>query len=118
MKTDTILQALLIWFDDVEAAGLKLPTGWFGRPYDNEHRLTSAHVLADRLVMELDGQMILMLAHPTEIEVDGTCLRLSGFSHGALDWDEYGSGRPHLQTFAGGCVEFHGSSGLPSVRSD
>jgi hypothetical protein len=109
VNTESIREALLDWFDLVGSASLKLPTGWFGRPHDNQHRLTSSHVLGDRLVIELDGQTVLMLAHPTTAEVDGACRRVSGFTHGVWDWDEYGSGRPRLQTFAGGTVEFHGS---------
>jgi hypothetical protein len=63
--------------------------------------------------MELDNQMLLVLAHPSEAVVEGSVLRLSGFMHGTWDWDEYGSRRSHLETFNDGQVEFFAS---PTAR--
>jgi hypothetical protein len=106
VSTDEVRIAVIEWFGHVGAASLKLPSGWFARPHDNLHRLTSAHVVAGRLVVALDGQGVLTLAHPTSASVAGTALVISGFHHGTWDWDEYGSNKPHLDTFQGGAVEF------------
>jgi hypothetical protein len=103
---DEIQAAVIDWFARVRTAGLKLPSGWFGRPFDNLHRLTGAHVLADRLVLALDDRLVLVLARPSQVtERDGN-LVISGFVHAVFDWDAYGSDEPHLNTFADGEVEF------------
>ncbi len=73
-----------------------LPSGWFGRPFDNLHRLTAARVEADRLVVVLDERIVLSLAHPSNAVADSTTLRLSGFTHAILDWDEYGHAGSHV----------------------
>jgi hypothetical protein len=106
MSAQSILEVVEQWFREVGSASLKLPSGWFGRPYDNLHRLTAAHALADRLILVLDNQMVLTLAHPTNVAVDGGRLSVSGFTHASWDWDEYGFPRPHLETFQGGEIEF------------
>jgi hypothetical protein len=109
MSLDAILQVVTGWFAAAGAASMKLPHGWFGRPFDNRHQLTSARVMAGRLILELDGSMLLVLAHPTSAErSDGDVLRISGFLHGALSWDGYGGSVGDVETFGGGDVEFHG----------
>ena len=106
MTADEILRAVTAWFGQVGGASLQLPSGWFGRPYDNLHRLTSATVAADRLLLVLDNQLLLSLAHPRTVVYDEKTLRLSDFDHVTWDWDEYGSGTSHLETFGGGEVSF------------
>lgn len=106
MSAQALAQTVAGFFAEFGGASLKLPTGWFGRPYDNLHQLSSVHVVAERLIIELDGQMMLLLSHPTDAVVDGSTLRLSGFTHGSWDWDEYGTRVPHLETFQEGIVEF------------
>jgi hypothetical protein len=59
-----------------------------------------------RLIVALDDQIVLSLAHPSQAEAEPTTLRLSGFRHAILDWDEYGHAGSHIETFDGGDVEF------------
>lgn len=106
MTVDAILHVVVAWFERVGAASLRLPSGWFGRPYDNLHRLTDGQVMADRLVIVLDGQMILTLTRPTAVVETNKSLIILGFDHGTWDWDEYGSGRSHVETFGDGEIEF------------
>ncbi len=108
MNVEAVLRLVSAWFAQAGGASLKLPTGWFGRPYDNHHRLTGASLLAGRLLLELDGSMLLTLAHPSNATVDDGCLTITGFSHGTLDWDDYGGTASHVETFEAGVVEFHG----------
>jgi hypothetical protein len=106
VTADHVRAAVVGWFDRTQAGGLKLPSGWFGRPRDNLHRLTETHVIADRLVLVLDGQMVLTLAGASEVSERHGNLVLSGFDHCVWDWTEYGSNRTHLETFTDGEVEF------------
>lgn len=108
MNVEAILQFVSEWFTGVGGASLKLPARWFGRPHDNQHRLTGASVSAGRLLLELDRTLLLTLAHPSNASVEDGCLRITGFAHGTLDWDDYGGTASHLETFKGGVVEFHG----------
>jgi hypothetical protein len=106
LTPEDVLEVVRDWFAEVGGASMRLPTGWFGRPYDNLHRLTGSHVLAQRLILVLDDQLILLLAHPNTASTESKSLRISGFAHGSLDWDEYGNRRAHVESFEGGEVEF------------
>jgi hypothetical protein len=108
VRIEDIRQLISEWFAGVGGASLKLPTRWFGRPYDNQHRLTQTSVLAGRLLLELDGTILLILAHPSSATVEENCLRMTGFTHVTLDWDGYGEMAQHRETFDGGVVEFYG----------
>jgi hypothetical protein len=93
-------------FQEAGGASLKLPAGWFGRPYDNVHQLTAVTALAGRLVIALDSQMVLTLAHPATVTTELRKLTLSGFAHGTWDWDECASDRSHVEILDRGVVEF------------
>jgi hypothetical protein len=47
------------WFADTWGGSLELPDGWYGRPYDNQHALTSVHQIGDTLTVELDKKLVL-----------------------------------------------------------
>lgn len=106
MNPESILELTRKWFRGIGGSSLKLPSGWFGRPYDNRHNLTASFAVAQRLILVLDNQMVLTLAHPTAASAVEKQLVISGFNHGSLDWDEFGEPRPHLDGFGGGQVEF------------
>jgi hypothetical protein len=106
MRIEEIVAILSRWFQDSGGAGLKLPSGWFGKPYDNLHQLTAITVLGGRLIIVLDSQMILTLAHPSDVHVENNRIVVSGFTHGTWDWDEHGSAQSHVELLTGGEVEF------------
>ena len=62
MPISETVRVITEFFDDQLAAGLVLPNGWFGRPYDNLHQLTGCTVAGDTMRIELDGQLILTFA--------------------------------------------------------
>lgn len=94
------------WFSAVGGAGLKLPSGWFGRPYDNLHRLTGARVLGDVLVLELDDRQKLSISAPQSVQVEPKSLKLVDAGRIEWRWYEYGSNDPHLEVLGAGDVEF------------
>ncbi len=105
--TDGQLSGTVIdWFGRTSGGSLRLPSGWFGRPYDNLHRLTSAQMVGDRLVIVLDDRMALIVTGPVTARVEPASLRLVGFSQAVWEWTEYGSGLPHTETFDAGEIEF------------
>jgi hypothetical protein len=103
-----VAAALSAWCRRVPAVGLVLPSGWFGRPYDNNLRLTWAHGRGSRLFVELDDQLLLVATGelsgretPGEFVVSARQF--------VFDWQEYGGDSPpvHADVFAdGGEVRF------------
>ena len=82
--TASALRQVTAWFDTVGTAGLQLPNGWFGRPYDNRHELTWSQARPHKLLLELDAQLLLVLTDPGEPTTQDrdlcACLR-QGRSH-------------------------------------
>lgn len=56
MQFEEIVQR---WFDEEWSGSLLLPDGWYGRPYDNQHRLTSMNELEGVLSVTLDENLTL-----------------------------------------------------------
>lgn len=107
MPTSEIARVITEFFVDQLAAGLILPNGWFGRPYDNLHQLTGCTVAGDTMRIELDGQLILTFAGPGLVAVrvrDGLAIR--GFATFAWDWRAYLSSEEHHEAFSDGEVTF------------
>lgn len=93
------------FFARVGYAGLILPNGWFGRPYDNLLQLTRSEASEGALVLELDGQLVLTFAGEPRLASSDRGLRLTGFASVAWDWTEFGSTASHHEEFASGEVE-------------
>lgn len=105
------LTAVRGFFASVGMAGLILPSGWFGRPYDNLLRLTHSEVTSGLLRLELEGQLVLTFSGDARATTTATGLRLTGYSGLAWDWIEFGSATRHHEKFTGGQVEFVGAVG-------
>jgi hypothetical protein len=107
MKVDEARAAVAAWFAAVDWVGLKLPTGWFGRPYDNQFQLTGAHVLAGRLVLALGDRFLLTFAGAPRVTERGGNLVISGFAHVVWDRTAWGDSAPtRVDVFTEGEVEF------------
>jgi hypothetical protein len=107
---DDIAATVRAFFDAVGGAGLELPDGWFGRPYDNVHALRSVDVVAGDLVVGLDELQTLTVHAPGTAEVDGRTLTLGGCGGATWEWTAYGSDPPRRQrrTVPPGAIRFHG----------
>ncbi|MFJ1936841.1 hypothetical protein ACIOGZ_29805 [Kitasatospora sp. NPDC088160] len=104
---DETLDAITAWFANVEYAGLILPSGWFGRPFDNQHQLTWAHVRHGKLLLELDERLLLVLTAPGAPSIDGQNLIVT-FAQLVFDWQGYGDLQPHAEAFRTGELQFVG----------
>lgn len=102
--------AVTEWFDKALTAAFELPDGWFGRPYDNMHRLTWLAERDNKLIVELDGQLHLILSDPEVVASDRGAFELR-CSQVVFDWRSYGSeGSRDARVFSeGGRVCFHAS---------
>jgi hypothetical protein len=65
MTSEETLTVVRTWFESVGAASLELPNGWFGRPYDSSHELTWSTARDEKIFIELDDQIHLILTDPS-----------------------------------------------------
>jgi hypothetical protein len=95
---------LVRWFGR-GVAGLVLPTGWFGRPFDNAHELTWCEARKDRLLVELDGLLLLTATRQLGLETTEDELVVTA-EQVVFDWIEYGTPKAHAEIFAPGSFRF------------
>ncbi len=93
------------FFATVGVAGLVLPSGWFGRPYDNLLQLTRSEASREPLILAFDGQLVLMFAGEPGLTSTDRGLRLTGLTRLTWDWSEFGSTASHHEEFTSGEVE-------------
>ena len=100
-----VVAAVSAFFAEHEVASLRLPTGWFGRPYDNWHELTGATAEDENVLVRLDDKQVLTLRADT-VSPLGRVLRVAILG-GRWHWTEYGGDRKHTEVLGPGDVEFH-----------
>lgn len=100
------------WFKREWGGSLHLPSGWFGRPYDNQHSLTSFTPLDGGYVLVLDKQLEIHFHGLQRVEDKGGELCFSGFDKCDFTWKEFGSNpNPHSESFEFGEVKIIGAPG-------
>tara|TARA_R110002049_G_scaffold290063_1_gene473301 strand:+ start:517 stop:849 length:333 start_codon:yes stop_codon:yes gene_type:complete len=98
-STTTLIQN---WFTRTWGGGLVLPDGWFGRPFDNIHRLTDVSQSSGLLRIVLDDQLTLTFNGDVSVKDNGDELVIDGYSELSFDWKEYGSDLPHSYIYQDG----------------
>ena len=84
---------------------LKLPDGWFGRPYDNWHKITYYIKRPNKTILEIDEQLYLIFTGPI-VEIDQEDkLVISEFVQLVFDWQGYGDMIPNCKVYLNGSVE-------------
>jgi hypothetical protein len=94
------------WFGKKQAVSLILPSGSFGRPSDNQHKLTYTLHRSSKTVVELDHQLWLVFTNLRTIRDSGNRLVLTGFDQCVFDWQEYVSMTAHADVFNEGEITF------------
>lgn len=102
---DSATAAVRDFFEQHKVASLKLPHGWFGRPHDNQHQLSSVGTQGDEVRIILDGQHVLTVA-PIFTQVVGRELRITT-SGGRWQWQPYGRSNVLDEEVVAGTIEFH-----------
>lgn len=102
--TSIIAHAVAAFFAKHGVASLRLPSGWFGRPYDGLHRLSEARPAGDHVVIRLDQAQVLML-DAREVSSDGPVLRID-IRGGSWSWTDYGGDLHHEEVLGCGQVAF------------
>jgi hypothetical protein len=100
-----IAKAVKAFFDEHEVASLRLPSGWFGRPYDNWHDLTESGAEGGALLIRLDDSQVLTI-EADSVSSEGLVLRIH-VRGGRWRWTDYGGDAEHEETLGPGLVEFY-----------
>lgn len=110
MTPDDALIDIKAWYDRVGVAGLKMPNGWFGCPFDNLHGLTWCAATNHRVILELDHQLLLVMTDPGSVVTLDDELQVLRCAQVTLDWHEYENLRPHFSDHGPGDVHLFSSS--------
>ncbi len=104
-RGEAISGAVSAFFAAHEAASLRLPSGWFGRPHDNWHALSDVSTDGGNVLIRLDGKQLLSLkAEAASSEGDVLQVAIRG---GRWEWTDYGGDQAHNEVLGPGNVEFH-----------
>ena len=98
------------WFDTEWGGSMVLPDGWFGRPYDNQHALTSVEQDGDTLTVVLDEILRLRFEGLGSVHAGKHELIFSQFDKLCFEWTPYGGGKLTTQEYAGGEVKIVSSA--------
>ena len=94
------------WFKDEWGGSLVLPDGWYGRPYDNQHSLTSIDELGEALTLVLDQKLTLRFENLKSVVVQNRELVFGPFGRLHFEWEDYDPGGQHgAQEYQGGEVK-------------
>lgn len=78
------------WFNAHMGGSLYLPDGWYGRPYDNQHLLTSIAEAGNELSMTLDRNLMLKFEGIQAVNSTVRELIFGPFSKLRFEWSENG----------------------------
>jgi hypothetical protein len=100
------------WFKDEWGGSLMLPDGWFGRPYDNQHALTSVNESDDALTLILDKKIALRFEGLKLVEKRNHELVFGPFNTLRFEWEGFGNDGAHgIKEYRDGDVKIVSSPG-------
>lgn len=96
------------WIKAYPRFGLELPNGWFGRPYDNIHKITWHSERDSKLIIEVDNQLYLIFTKPLNYQSKESILILKDWTQFVFDRQGYGDMRAKCDVFKSGIVKLIG----------
>jgi hypothetical protein len=121
-STENFIKTITSWFKDHKGGGLVLPSGWFGRPHDNFHRLSEVSSAGGELVVILDEseeELRLTFINLKSVVSVGTDefgsaeeLRFDDFERLIFERKDYGGKQQRTDVFSSGTVKFISSPGI------
>jgi len=105
MTRDKVYTTVLKWFRDKSNANLVLPDGAYGGPKDIL-QLTYITNRPRKLVIELNGQFMLVFTDPEKAEIVDDELVVNGFAQVLFDWQEGSDPTPRAKVYKYGDVKF------------
>jgi hypothetical protein len=83
------------WFAETWGGSLLLPDGWYGRPYDNQHALTSVIEDGRTTTIILDQKLTLRFEGLKSVAARDQELIFGPFEKLLFDWSTYGQDVKH-----------------------
>jgi len=108
MKKAEVNSEIETWNNKYPRFGIELPIGWFGRPYDNIHKLTFLIERNHKLIFEIDNQLYLIFTKPISIEIEESKLLIKNWKQFVFDRQGYGNMTPTCDVFKSGTVKLIG----------
>ena len=107
---DTCLSDVVTRWFTLHRGSLELPDGWFGRPYDNRHEMTSVHEGEGMLSLVLDNTKVKLFFVGLEaVYVEGNDLVFGPFQRLDVRCQQYeNEGVLCERTYERGIVRFYG----------
>lgn len=102
-----LLAAIQAFCRRADRVTVRLPSGWFGRQYDDRHAMTNGYVEDGRAVVEFDRRFTLAVGGATVLGVSRGVLPLEGFTSATWVWPIRAGEAPRDERFDGGCIELH-----------
>jgi hypothetical protein len=102
MNNEQLKKTIHNWFDSKGGGSLITPEGWFGRPYDNFHKLTFLEARPTKIIIELDERLYLIFSDLKTVYTKDSELRLENYSQCIFDWKEYANDENHVSIFKSG----------------
>jgi hypothetical protein len=100
------------WFEEELGGSLLLPDGWYGRPYDNQHALTSVVESGNAITLVLDQKLTLRFEGLKFVEPRKGELVFGPFAKLRFDWESFGSsGQRGTKEYQSGEVRIVGLAG-------
>ncbi len=93
------------WFKKEWGGSLMLPDGWYGRPYDNQHSLTSVSESEDALGLILDQKLELRFEGLKSVCPRHHELVFGPFDRLRFEWEAYDDGRRLMKEYRTGEVK-------------
>ena len=87
------------WLSVNNQFGLILQTGWFGRPHDNLHKVTTIIERPNKFIIEIDDQLYLIFTKPLKIKLIGDNLVFQEYPQLAFDYQSYGDMEPNCSLY-------------------
>lgn len=115
MRADGLRNAIYERLDALKPGSLSFWGSWFGRPYDNVHRIVGADSLDGNAVIYFDHGESLIIEAPRDWSFDGGHLLVRGAERIRFQWFYYGR-LPSRETLR--YDEYHWNNGRPTFTSD
>jgi hypothetical protein len=95
-ETQLIAERISSLLPRVKEGTLRFWGAWFGRPYDNIHRIVDCEADSDLLRVRFDGDETLCVWAPRVATIDHQTFRIMDAARVRWEWFYYG--RPEIQT--------------------
>lgn len=108
-------QRLSARLTELHTGSLRFWGVWFGRPYDNIHRIVSCEAQADMLKLTFNEQETLSVWSPEGLDAQSGAFRIARAAKVRWEWFSYGRPKIEANRYF---MEFTNSNGIIAAATD